>query len=88
MTRQEFKEKAKESIDELTSQVNRIEHKAQEISGEAQAEIQKKLKTLREQKDTLIGQYEQLQQATEENWENLQNAFTKGVRAFKQTLEQ
>lgn len=88
MNRQEFKEKAKNSIDELSGQMDQLERKALEVKGEAKAKVQEKIKGLRQQKEKLVGQFKQLEQSTEDNWEKLQNAFTDSVRAFKKALDQ
>lgn len=86
MNTQEYKAKAKNTIDELFQQVEQLEQRAQNIEGEAKAKAQAKLKELRQQKTVLANKLEQMGQTTGENLDTLREAFSAGVQTFRNTL--
>ncbi|MCB9283916.1 MAG: hypothetical protein H6563_07585 [Lewinellaceae bacterium] len=88
MNRTEFKEKAKENIDDLFQQLDQMEQKALEVKGDAKEKLQEKIALLQERKKDLHDRFKNLEKSTDENWTKVVNAFTNGVDAFKETLQQ
>jgi flagellar biosynthesis/type III secretory pathway chaperone len=88
MNRQEFKKEAKETIDDLFKQMDKLERKVREAEGEAKTAIEDKLEDLRQQKEELTDKLKQLEQTSEKNWEMIKESFSNSVKAFKKTMAQ
>lgn len=84
MDRENFKTKAKESIDDIFAKIDELEVKKDLAIGQAKAEYEEKLVELKLKKDELVAKYDSLFAATEENWEEVKEAFSSASDSFKE----
>ena len=83
MDRENFKNKAKESIDEIFAKIDALEEQKEKAIGNAKAEYEQKLSELSAKKDELQAKYDQLVATSEENWEEVKEAFSAASESFK-----
>ena len=84
MDRENFKNKAKESIDDIFTKIDELEAKKDLAIGKAKAEYEEKLVELKSKKDELVAKYDSLLAASEENWEEVKGAFSSATESFKE----
>ncbi|MFT4968641.1 MAG: putative nucleic acid-binding Zn-ribbon protein [Chitinophagales bacterium] len=83
MNKQEFKAKAKKSIDDLFSKIDALEEKRRELNSEFNREYEKELKKLKEKKLDLQSKYDDLENASEDKWDDVKISFSKASESFK-----
>lgn len=83
MDREAYKNKAKESIDEIFAAIDELEAKKNKALAGAKAEYSEKLAELKAKKDDLQVKYDRLLAATEDNWEEVKGAFSSASDSFK-----
>jgi hypothetical protein len=83
MDREKFKNKAKESIDEIFAKIDELEAKKEKAIGDAKAEYEEKFAALKAKKDELQVKYDKLVESSEENWEEVKEAFSSAADSFK-----
>jgi hypothetical protein len=86
MEREIFKNKAKESIDEVFAKIDELEAKKDQAMAGMKAEYTEKLAELKAKKDELQANYDQLLVATEDNWEEVKEAFSSASVSFKEGI--
>ena len=84
MDREKFKNQAKKSIDEIFAKIDILEAKKEKAVGEVKAEYEKRIIELKAKKIELLAKYNKLVSASEENWEEVKNAFSSASESFKE----
>jgi hypothetical protein len=84
MDKEKFKNKAKDSIDEIFAKIDELEVKKDKAIGEAKIEYEEKLAELKSKKIELQAKYDKLVEASEENWEEVKVAFSSASESFKE----
>lgn len=88
MNKQEFKANAKNTIDDLFAQYEKMETKVKEMKGEIRKETREKLNDLKQEKEELSTRFDRLKNSSEENWNTMKEAVSSGIEAFKRKLNQ
>jgi outer membrane murein-binding lipoprotein Lpp len=86
MDKQEFKLRAKSSIDEINAKFNELESKKNLAQATVKNEITQKLNELQSKKNELITKYEMLENATEETWNEAKTSFSAVTESVKEGL--
>lgn len=84
MEREDFKNKAKESIDALFAEIDQLEAQKEKIIGNVEAGYAEKLAELKGKKEELQAKYNQLMRSSEENWEEAKATFTSAADSFRE----
>jgi len=84
MDKETFKQNAKKSIDEIFDAIERIQEKASIVEGEAKVRFEQTLVELQAKKKELQTKYDKLDNASEEKWEEVKNAFSSASESFKE----
>ncbi len=83
MEREDFKNKAKKSLDEIFAKIDELEAKKDKAFNEVKAEYEETISELKKKKDELLTKYNRLSNASEEDWEEIKNAFSSASVSFK-----
>jgi hypothetical protein len=83
MDKENFKNNAKKTIDEIFVKIDELEAKKDKALGHAKAEYEEKLSKLKLKKDELQIKYDKLVEASEEDWEEVKKAFSSASESFK-----
>ncbi|MDT8997762.1 hypothetical protein RQP53_00570 [Paucibacter sp. APW11] len=86
-TRQHYTETVKRQLDELNSQIDSLEAKAEAVREEARQGYQAELKKLRAQSHQAATQFSALQRAGEESWDQMSNQMDKLREAFRHSFD-
>ena len=84
MDKENFKNKAKQSIDDIFAKIDEFEAKKDKAVGIAKAEYEEKIAELMLKKTELAEKYEKLVNSTEDNWEEVKAAFSSASESFKE----
>lgn len=84
MDRENFKNKAKENIDELFAKIDELEARKDKAIGDVKTGYEEKLAELKAQKEELVSKYNQLVDSSEENWEEVKETFQSATDSFKE----
>jgi hypothetical protein len=84
MEREEFKQKAKQSIDDLFTRIEQLEAKMDKAKDDAKVKYKDEIEELKLKKADLQAKYEKLENAVEDKWEEVKNAFIESAPSFKQ----
>jgi hypothetical protein len=84
MDKENFKNKAKQSIDDIFAKIDELEAKKDKAIGEAKIEYEKRILELKSKKVELQAKYNKLVNASDENWEEVKNAFSSASDSFKE----
>jgi len=84
MDKETFKQNAKNSIDEIFDAIERIQERATLVEGEAKVRFEKNLDELKSMKQDIQAKYSKLDNASEEKWEEVKNAFSAAAESFKE----
>lgn len=84
MDRESFKNKAKQSIDEIFAKIDELEAKKDKALEGAKAEIEERIIELKAKKDELTAKYNKLIDSSDENWEEVKSAFSSAAESFKE----
>ena len=84
MDKETFKQNAKNSIDEIFDAIERIQEKASIVEGEAKVRFEQNLVELKAMKKDIQTKYSKLDNASEEKWEEVKNAFSTAAESFKE----
>ena len=87
MNRQEFKEKAKKTLDDVFSKIEDLEKKSERVSEKAKTEFNEEIAELKMQKAKLEKKYHDLENAGEEQWEKAKSVFKESSESFKEGFE-
>lgn len=86
MEKEEFKEKAKQSIDDLFARIDKLEVKMNKAKAGAKEKYKNEINELKAKKDDLQAKYEKLEDAVEDKWDEVKNAFIESAPSFKKGL--
>ena len=84
MDRENFKNKAKQSIDEIFAKIDELEAKKDKAFEGAKIEYEVKITELKAKKEELTAKYNKLMDSSDENWEEVKNAFSSASESFKE----
>ena len=83
MDRENFKEKAKKSIDDIFAKIDEYEAKSNQVKGDAKEKYNQRLADLKSRRTELQTRYERLQGASQDKWEEAKVAFNEASESFK-----
>lgn len=86
MDRQEFKEKAKQSIDDIFAKIDELKQKRGTIETDLKDTIDEQIKKMEAIKSELELKYKDLIDANEEKWDEVKQAFSESAGSFKEGL--
>jgi len=84
MEREEFKEKAKKSIDDLFVRIEKLEAKMNQVKADAKVEYKEEIDALRQKKEEMQGLLDKVENAVEDKWEEVKAAFNESAPSFKE----
>jgi outer membrane murein-binding lipoprotein Lpp len=84
MNKEDFKTKAKNSIDDIFAKIDALEVKKDSVKGDTKAEYEEKLNNLKTKKKELQVKYDALVNAHDEKWEDVKSAFSSSTDSFKE----
>ncbi len=84
MDKEKFKNSAKQSIDEIFATIDELEAKKNKAVGDVKAEYEARIAELKMKKNELQVKYNKLVDSTEENWEEVKDAFSSAADSFKE----
>jgi hypothetical protein len=86
MEREEFKQKAKQSIDDIFVRIEKLEAKMDKAKADAKVKYKDEIDELKAKKADLQAKYEKLEDAVEDKWEEVKKAFIESAPSFKKGL--
>ena len=87
MNRQEFKEKAKKTLDNVFAKIEKIENKSQNVSEKVKSEFNEEIAELKMEKARLEKKFHDLENSSEEQWEKSKAVFNESANSFKEGFE-
>ncbi|SDB92828.1 sll1863 family stress response protein [Williamwhitmania taraxaci] len=84
MDKQTFKENAKKSIDDIFAKIEELEAKNENFKERSKIEYDENLAELKAKRDELQAKYRELENATEEKWDEVKIAFSSASESFKE----
>jgi SMC interacting uncharacterized protein involved in chromosome segregation len=87
MSKKEFKENAKQTIDKIFSEIEVLENKKDQLTDQAKQEAEKMLSNLKTKKSELTEKYKAIETATDEKWSEAKDSFTQSAGSFKEGLK-
>ncbi|MDA3892372.1 MAG: hypothetical protein PF517_11975 [Salinivirgaceae bacterium] len=84
MNKENFKNKAKKSIDDIFAKIDALEAKNDKVKGDAKAEYEENLSNLKAKKKELQAKYDGLDSASDEKWEEVKSTFSSATDSFKE----
>jgi len=84
MTREEFKEKAKQGIDELFTKIDELEKKKDDVTDDLKNSYNDQISELNKRKEELKLKFLKLMGATDQDWEEHKNSFDSTYATFKE----
>jgi hypothetical protein len=84
MEREEFKEKAKQSIDDLFIQIEKLEAKMKQAKADAKVKYKDEIDELRQKKAEMQSVLDKVENAVEDKWEEVKAAFNESAPSFKE----
>jgi DNA repair exonuclease SbcCD ATPase subunit len=84
MDKQEFKQKAKQKIDDVFTRINQLEAKKDKIADSMKSSYETQLAELRKQKQELEKSYHQMEETSGERWDEARQHFSQSAEAFKE----
>lgn len=84
MNKEDFKNKAKISIDDIFAKIDALEEKKDKVKGDAKATYEEKLNNLKTKKKELQAEYDLLINASDDKWEEVKSTFSSATDSFKE----
>jgi SMC interacting uncharacterized protein involved in chromosome segregation len=84
MEREEFKEKAKQSIDDLFAQIEKLEAKMKQSKADAKVKYKAEIDELKQKKAEMQNVLDKVENAVENKWEEVKAAFNESGPSFKE----
>ena len=84
MNKEDFKNKAKISIDDIFAKIDALEEKKDKVKGDAKATYEEKLNNLKTMKKELQAEYDLLINASDDKWEEVKSTFSSATDSFKE----
>ena len=85
-SRDEFVQKLKDQIDALNSEIDQLEARARETSGEVEEELRKQRARVEEQREQFYARLEALKEAGEDNWERVKGEAEHALKALHNSV--
>ena len=83
MNRVEFKEQAKQTVNDFFAKIDELEAKKNQAKDEVKGSYDRKIEKLKAEKEGLKEKYDNLMNATDEKWDETKKAFTSASESFK-----
>jgi hypothetical protein len=83
MEKQEFQEKAKQSIDDIFAKIDELKLKKETVEADLKITIDEQIKKLEAKKDELELKYKDLIDAAEDKWDDVKDAFSQSADSIK-----
>jgi predicted nuclease with TOPRIM domain len=87
MDKETFKQNAKNGIDELFDAIERVQERANIVGEEAKVRFNETLVELREKKKDIQAKYDELENTSDEKWEEVKSTFSSAFDSFKEGLK-
>lgn len=87
-SRKEYQEKINAQLDRLNAKIDEFEAKAKQAQSDASVEYHSTLEELYAQRDAVKLKLNELYQASEDAWLELQSGFDKAWQEFTQSVDQ
>jgi hypothetical protein len=87
MDKETFKQNAKNGIDEIFDAIERVQERANVVGEEARIRFNETLVELREKKKDIQAKYDELEDSSDEKWEEVKGAFSSAFDSFKEGLK-
>lgn len=87
MKRNDFTEKAKQGIQDLSDKIDELENKAKSASDDLKAEYKEQIKALDKKKSALEHKYNEVKDMAEDKWEETKESFKTGMESLKDTFK-
>jgi len=84
MEREEFKEKAKKSIDDLFIRIEKLEAKMKQAKADTKVKYKDEIDELKQKKAEMQGLLDKVENAVEGKWEEVKAAFNESAPSFKE----
>jgi phage host-nuclease inhibitor protein Gam len=84
MEREEFKVKAKQTIDDLFVHIDKLEAKMNKAKASSKEKYKTEIDELKLKGAELQSKYDKLEDAMEDKWEEVKAAFQESIPSFKQ----
>jgi len=84
MEREEFKAKAKQTIDDVFTRIDKLEAKMNKAKADSKVKYKTEIDELKLKGAELQDKYNKLEDVVEEKWEEVKTAFQESVPSFKQ----
>ncbi len=84
MEKQEFKEKAKKSIDDLFAKIEILEQKKEKASAETKARYNKIIADVKILQKDLQAKYKAFENSSSEDWEEKKKVLNSSLESFKE----
>ncbi len=84
MDKNEFKEKAKRSIDDLFDKIEELDSKKEKASEKMKAEYNENIANIKVMRADLLEKYKALEHASAENWEEKKAVFNSSMESLKE----
>lgn len=87
MNKEEFKAKANQTIDEVFAMINTLKAKRDAAKEDAKSDYDEAIKELKSKKSEMESKLADLEDATEDKWEEAKIAFSSASDSFKEGFE-
>ncbi|MBN1798878.1 MAG: hypothetical protein JW822_09890 [Spirochaetales bacterium] len=86
MTRDEYVKNIKTKLDELTTGIEKIEHKAKSVRENVKAKLQARINELREKRDFAFSKLQEIKETGEDTWQDLKLSTENVIDSLKDAL--
>ena len=84
MEREEFKQKAKQSIDDIFARIEKLEAKMDKAKADARVKYKDEIDELNRRKMEMQSMLDKVENAVEYKWEEVKAAFNESAPSFKE----
>jgi hypothetical protein len=84
MEREEFKMKAKESLDEIFAKIDELDAKKDAAFGKAKVEYEEMIAELKTKKDVLQAKFKKLIDGSDDEWDDVQSSFSSAKDSLRE----
>ena len=83
MDKLKFKAEANAAIDNIFSKIEKLEHRKDSLNDNVRQKYDKQIAALNKRKTEMKQQLEELQQSSEDNWEEAKEIFSESMEHYK-----
>jgi chromosome segregation ATPase len=84
MEKEEFKQKAKQTIDDIFAKIDELQIKMDKAKAETKVKYKNEIEELKKKKAELQTRYDKLEDVVEDKWEDVKKAFSESAGSFKE----